>query len=189
VLPEEAGDIPVTVLAPELGQRRRDIYDAYINAFARATTDITITNSYFIPPGRMRRALARAAARGVRVRVIVPRISDVKIVQLASRALYEALLTANIAIYEWSGGVLHAKHAAVDDGWCTVGTFNFDALSIQKNLEVNVAIESTEVNAMLRRRIGRDLAQSVAVDLATFRKRGLLTRLVERICYAFRFLL
>ena len=189
VLPEEAGDCPVKVLAPELGQRRRDIYDSYVNAFARATSDITITNSYFIPPGRVRRALARATARGVIVRVIVPRLSDVKIVQLASRALYEHLLSQNIQIFEWDGGVLHAKTAAVDDHWCTVGTFNFDALSIHQNLEVNVAMESPEVTRMLRERITRDLATSVPVDLAVFRKRSWFTKLVERVCFAFRFLL
>jgi cardiolipin synthase len=189
VLPEEAGDCPVKVLAPELGQHRRDIYDSYVNAFARASNNITITNSYFIPPGRVRRALARAVARGVIVRVIVPRLSDVKIVQLASRALYEHLLSQNIQIFEWEGGVLHAKTAAVDDSWCTVGTFNFDALSIHQNLEVNVAMESPEVTRMLRERIGRDLATSRPVDLAVFKKRSWLTKLVERVCFAFRFLL
>jgi cardiolipin synthase len=185
----EAGDVSVTVLAPELSHRRRDIYDAYVNAIARAERDITITSSYFIPPRRLRSALERAATRGVRVRIIVPKHSDIKVAQLASRALYEFLLEKGVIIYEWDGGVLHAKTAAIDDAWCTVGTFNFDALSTRYNLEVNLAIESEEVTSTLRARMDQGLENLSPVSLVGFRKRGLLIRLIERLCYAFRWML
>jgi cardiolipin synthase len=189
-LPEPpVGPCIVRVLARELGHRRGDIYDSYVNAIARAARDITITNSYFIPPRRVRTALARAVERGVRVRVIVPAVSDVPATQLAGRVLYEWMLTRGIQIYEWTGGILHSKTAAIDDGWCTVGTFNFDSLSIHYNLEVNVAMESTEVTGALRERTELDLATAVAIELATFRKRSLFARLLERFCYAFRWMM
>lgn len=186
---EPGGECQVVVLASDLRAERRDIYDAYVNAIARAARDIIITNSYFIPAGRVRRALARAVSRGVRVRVLVPRNSDVKVAQLASHALYEWLLTNGVEIHEWRGGVLHSKTAVIDDDWCTVGTFNFDALSIHNNLEVNVAVWSAEINAALRRRTELDLADSVAVDLRVWRKRGLFARLLERLFYALRWAL
>jgi cardiolipin synthase A/B len=185
--PEGASE--VTVLASDLHAERRDIYDSYINAIARATRDIVITNSYFIPAGRVRRALARAVARSVRVRVLMPRDTDVKLAQLASRHLYTRLLREGIELYEWAGGVLHSKTAVVDDDWCTVGSFNFDARSIYNNLELNVAIVDREINAALRRRVESDLAESVKIDLAHWQKRSLFLRLIERIVYAFRWLL
>ncbi len=183
------GNTEVTVLASDLHAERRDIYDGYINAIARSTGDITITNSYFIPAGRVRRALARAVLRSVRVRVLMPRDTDVKLAQLASRHLYTRLLRDGVELYEWAGGVLHSKTAAVDDDWCTVGSFNFDARSIQNNLELNVAVLSREVNAALRRRVEADLAQSVKIELVTWLKRSVFIRLIERIVYAFRWLL
>jgi len=183
------GDAAVTVLASDLHAERRDIYDGYINAIARATTDIIITNSYFIPARRVRRALARAVLRSVRVRVLMPRDTDVKLAQLASRRLYERLLRDGVELYEWAGGILHSKTAVVDDDWCTVGSFNFDARSIYNNLELNVAVVSREVNAALRTRIELDLSQSVKIELGPWLKRSWFIRLIERFVYAFRWLL
>jgi cardiolipin synthase len=183
------GDTEVTVLASDLHAERRDIYDGYINAIARATRDIIITNSYFIPAGRVRRALARAVLRSVRVRVLMPRDTDVKLAQLASRHLYTRLLRDGVELYEWAGGILHSKTAVIDDHWCTVGSFNFDARSVYNNLELNVAIVSEEVNGALRKRVELDLADSVKIDLREWKKRSLFIRVVERIVYAFRWLL
>jgi len=186
---EMVGNTQLTVLASDLHAERRDIHDGYINAIARATRDIVIVNSYFIPVGRVRRALARAVLRNVRVRVMMPRDTDVKVAQLASRHLYTRLLRDGIELYEWAGGVLHSKTAAVDEDWCTVGSFNFDARSINNNLELNIAILDHEVNAALRRRIARDLTQAVRIELGPWSKRSWFIRLIERFVYAFRWLL
>jgi cardiolipin synthase len=183
------GETEVTVLASDLHAERRGIYDGYINAIARATRSIIITNSYFIPASRVRKALARAVARGVRVRVLVPRDTDVKAAQFASRHSYERLLESGVEVHEWLGGVLHSKTAVIDDTWCTVGSFNFDARSIQNNLELNVALESPEVATALRWRVEQDLAHSMAIHLASWRRRSWLERVLESFFYAFRWLL
>lgn len=187
--PQVRSDVPVMVLANDLHAERRDILDNYINAIARATRDVTITNSYFIPSHRVRRALQRAVERGVRVRVIMPRDSDVRAAQFASRALYERLLEAGIELYEWRGGVLHSKTAVVDDDWCTVGSFNFDALSLNNNLELNVAVKSRGVTHALREKIEADLLLAERVDLERFRERPLVNKSVERFFYSFRWML
>lgn len=187
--PLDDGETAVTVLASDHWEERRNIYDNYLNAIARASSEIIITNSYFIPARRVRRALARAAERGVRVRVLVPRDSDVRVTQLASRRLYERLLEDGIEIYEWRGGILHSKTALVDDSWCTVGSFNFDARSIHNNLELNIAVRDDTVNRALRTRVEFDMKDAIRVDLATFRKRGAFTKLLERFVYMFRWLL
>lgn len=187
--PMPKGNAEVTVLASDLHAERRDIYDGYINAIARATTDITITNSYFIPARRVRRALARAVLRNVRVRVVMPRDTDVKLAQLASRHLYTRLLRDGVELFEWAGGILHSKTAVIDDDWCTVGSFNFDARSIYNNLELNVAVVSREVNAALRKRVEQDIAASVKIELHAWLKRSWFIRMIERFVYAFRWLL
>jgi cardiolipin synthase len=183
------GETAVSVLASDHWEERRGIYDGYLNAIARATREIIITNSYFIPAARVRRALARAVSRGVRVRVLVPRDSDVRIAQLASRRLYERLLADGIELYEWRGGILHSKTALVDDSWCTVGSFNFDARSIHNNLELNIAVRDRAVNQALRQRVELDLKDAIRVELDSFKRRGFLTKLLERFVYMFRWLL
>ncbi|MFT3923591.1 MAG: phospholipase D-like domain-containing protein [Myxococcales bacterium] len=185
----ELGDTEVTVLANDLLAERRGIYDGYVNAIAKATRYIIICNSYFIPSSRVRKALARAVMRGVRVRVLVPRDTDVKVAQLASRHLYGRLLSSGVEVNEWRGGVLHSKTAVIDDSWCTVGSFNFDARSIHNNLELNVAMESPPVATALRTRVEMDLADSVAIDLDKWSKRSFVIRLIERFFFSLRWLL
>lgn len=187
--PLDEGETFVSVLANDHWEERRGIYDGYLNAIARASREIIITNSYFIPALRVRRALARAAQRGVRVRVLVPRDSDVRLAQLASRRLYERLLGDGIEIYEWRGGILHSKTALVDDTWCTVGSFNFDARSIHNNLELNLAVRDRTINQALRSRVEVDLKDAIKVELDSFRRRGAFTKLLERFVYMFRWLL
>lgn len=179
----------VTVLASELWSERRGIYDGYLNAIARASREVVIANSYFIPKRRVLRALARATSRGVRVRVLVPRATDVRVARLASQHLYERLLGDGVEIYEWLGGILHAKSAVVDDEWCTIGSFNFDARSIQNNLELNVAIRSRNVARALRERLDQDFAEAERVTLAAWQKRGLGERFLQWLLYLFRWAL
>lgn len=187
--PSGSGTCEVVVLSNDLFAERRHIHSSYVGAISMAARDIIISNSYFIPSGRVRRALIKAVRRGVRVRVMVPRDSDVKMAQYASRALYERLLAAGVQIYEWRGGVLHSKVAVVDDNWCTVGSFNFDALSVQNNLELNVAMLDHQVTRDLRRKLEEDLTGADLVDLGRFRERGAMQRAIERFFYFFRWLL
>ena len=186
--PPSGGDCQVNVLASDLRRERRGIRQGYLRAISGSHRDIIITNSYFIPDRLVRKALARAVARGVRVRVLMPRDSDVLLVQYAARALYGRLLKAGVELYEWSHGVLHSKTAVIDD-WCTVGSYNFDYRSFRLNLELNLAVRSANVAGDLRERVEQDLALSARVDPERWHKRGWLVRLVERTVYLFRWLL
>ena len=80
-----------------------------------------------------------AAARGVRVRLLLAGRSDVPLARLASRSLHRQLLGAGVEIHEWGHSVLHAKLAAIDDQLLLVGSFNLDPFSLV-NLEVLVEV-------------------------------------------------
>ena len=63
-----------------------------------AVSDIAISTPYFLPDRALRRSLARAARRGVEVRVVVPgALTDQRLVRLASRRLYGELLESGCA--------------------------------------------------------------------------------------------
>ncbi len=104
--------------------------------------EITLSFAYFVPLGRVLRELLRARKRGVRVRVIVPGQSDVKVVQWATRHFYEYLLKRGVRIYERTDRMLHSKVMVVDGRWSVIGSCNFDARSLRLNLEFFAAIHS-----------------------------------------------
>jgi len=173
-----------------LGQRflptQREISRAYLHYLRRAERRIFIANSYFVPDRRVLRALARAARRGVDVRIIVPGQSDVDIVRHASRAVWGRLLRAGVRIFEWDESVLHAKTAVVDGLWSTIGTFNFDYMSLRMNLEVNVSVLDARFAGRLEASFLEDLELCREVSLVAFRFRPLGQRLLEYLAYRLR---
>ncbi len=176
----------VRVLGQHFLRTQRQISRAYLHYLRRAQRRIFIANSYFVPDGRILRALARAARRGVDVRIIVPGQSDVDIVRHASRAVWGRLLRAGVRVFEWDESVLHAKSAVVDSKWSTTGTFNFDYLSLRVNLEVNISVLDARFAGALEASFLKDFDLCREVLLADFRYRPLGQRLLEFVAYRLR---
>jgi cardiolipin synthase len=145
-----------------------------------AVGQIDISTPYFLPDRALRRALVRAANRGVRVRVIVPgRITDQRFVRLASRRLYRELLAAGVGIHEYRPAMTHVKAMMVDDTWALIGTTNVDNRSFEHNDEVNVAFRDRDVTARLRRDFESDLAASDEVTQERWEARPFAEKLVS----------
>jgi cardiolipin synthase len=119
---------------------RRDIERAYLAALRMAREEIVIATAYFFPGARFRRALLNAAARGVKVTLLVQARVEFRLLHHASRALYGPLLAAGVAIQEYHRSFLHAKVAVVDDQWATVGSSNIDPYSFLMAREANVFV-------------------------------------------------
>jgi cardiolipin synthase len=82
---EAAGPVDALVIRSspaDRATRSRVVFQMLIEG---ATTSVDIATPYFLPDRALRRSLVAAAARGVRVRVIVPgRVTDQRLVRLAS---------------------------------------------------------------------------------------------------------
>ncbi len=155
------------------------MYTMFLLAMSSARRSIYITNPYFLPDTRMTRALTEAAGRGVRVVVLLPGAIDNNIVRQASRSQFGTLLEAGIEIYEYQAGLLHAKTMTVDGIWATIGSTNLDTRSFALNDEVNAVVYHDEVVGQLERILVDDLRYSRKVELAAWRGRGFVDRLLE----------
>jgi len=156
-----AGDVQLLLSGPgrTQSQLRRALY-----ADLRQAARIDILGAYFVPTGRIRRALRRRA-RGGALRVLTAGRSDVPLAQLASRSLYPMLLRAGAEIWEYQPQVMHAKALLVDDViW--VGSANLDARSLQLNFELMLRIREPELAAQLRTRFEADLVHAARVQPA-----------------------
>lgn len=115
-----------------------------------AKSHITIMSSYFLPGKAIRRHMALAVKRGVKVRVIAAGRSDVKISKNAERWLYDWLLRKGIELYEYEETVLHAKLAVCDDEWFTLGSYNLNNISAHASIELNLDVENPGFTKKLR---------------------------------------
>jgi cardiolipin synthase A/B len=164
------------------GQGRKSaIVSAYEAAIQSATRRIWITQAYFAPARGFVNKLRKAARRGVDVRIIVPGITDSPIVRHASRSWYGKLLKKQVKIYESTNALLHAKTAVVDGVWSTVGTSNLDYRSSLHNDEINAVILGRRFGALMEVQFTKDLESSRAIDLATWRQRPFVDKLIERL--------
>lgn len=138
----------VAFIARDNFMNRRAIEKAYLVAIGRARREILLANPYFMPGRKLRRALVRAARRGVDVRLLIGRKEFVTL-DYAVRYLYRTLLTAGVRIAEYEKTMLHAKVAVVDSTWATIGSSNLDALSLVLNNEANVVlVEHAEIGVL-----------------------------------------
>jgi cardiolipin synthase len=167
-------------------KNRSLIRRAYLHALRRAKRTIYITNAYFIPDLGILGAIRKARERGVNVQIMVPGDSDVRIVWYASRALYHRLLSWGVKIFEWKK-MLHAKTAVIDGLWSTIGSCNIDHRSFRNNLEANVLFIDEEFGKEMEEMFFQDREQCTEITLELFEKRPYWRRVMEQICYFFRY--
>jgi cardiolipin synthase len=143
-------------------RQRRSIERVYMEAIQRAQRRIDLVTPYFYPDRHFRVALANAAARGVKVRLLLQGKIDYRIAGVAARVLYDELLAKGVQIFEYTPAYLHAKMAVVDDDWATLGSSNIDPLSLLLNLEANVVV----CDAPFTQRVAEELEIAMAASSA-----------------------
>ena len=159
----------------------------YLLSIASAERSVRIANSYFVPDSMAVRSLVEAQRRGVRVEIIVPgRHIDQKLVRRASRALWEPLLEAGIAIYEYQPTMYHVKMTVVDEVWTSVGSTNFDNRSFRLNDEANLNVFDAGFADAQARMFEQDKARARQITLEEWRGRPWRERTVERLASLLR---
>ena len=141
-------------------RQRRTIEVSYIEAIRHARERVDVVCPYFYPGRAFRRALRKAAHRGVKVRLLLQGKVDYRLAALAAQVLYDELQAQGVRIYEYTPAFLHAKVALVDSDWATVGSSNIDPLSLLVNLEANVIVRDSAFVEELGREIDLALAAS-----------------------------
>ena len=180
---ERADGTLIQVLESNVRREQRAIQKALHLMLVRAVERVVLTSPYFVPPPRLVRDLVDAAERGVEVRVLTAGVSDVPAVTMASRHLYGRLLKAGVRVFEMQERTLHAKTAAVDGLFASVGSFNLDYISYRRNLEVTVAILDEAAASAVETRFEEDLALSDEVLLDAWRQRGRWERFRDWVAY------
>ena len=158
--PPAAGGQRAALVIRDNVAHRRDIENAYLAQIEGARVEIIIACAYFFPGRRFRHALAQAAARGVRVRLLLQGKIEYPFVHYASRGLYGSLLDAGIEIYEYNAALLHAKVALFDRRVACVGSSNIDPFSLLLAREAAVFVDDVSFSAELR----ESLEQAMGMD-------------------------
>ena len=165
-------------------RHRDDIEEAYLDAIENARNEILIANAYFFPGLGFRRALVAAAARGVKVTVLLQGRVEYRWLHHATRALYGSLLAGGVEIVEYHKSFMHAKVAVIDDDWATVGSSNIDPFSFMLSREANIIVRDASFSAQMRHSLVAAIQDgAVPIDLREWKQRPLLERLMAWLAY------
>jgi cardiolipin synthase len=179
------GDAAVNIISGGPRQRRFYIREAFQVNIASAAEEILIATPYFVPGPRIIRSMLRAVRRGVRVRLLLPAHSDVRIVLLLGRSSYATLLKGGVEIYELEREILHAKVMLIDAERTVIGSANLDQRSFHRNLEINCMVDNVKFGGQIRELLLEEIEGSRPVELDVHERRGLLIRIMERVVSLF----
>lgn len=148
----------------------KEVLNCLLAAVRRSDTRVWLATPYFLPAWRIRRALQRAARRGVDVRLLLcgQRIDHPQ-VRYAGQRYYSRLLKAGVRIYEYQPRFLHLKTALVDD-WVSLGSCNFDHWTLHWNLEANQQVVDAGLVEEVAQGFEADFEQSKEWTLAQWRE-------------------
>ncbi len=116
------------------------MYEEMINS---SKEYVYVTSPYMILDYNMLSNFMTAAKLGVDVRIVLPAISDNKLVHMLTRSFYQPLIEAGVRIFEYTPGFIHSKQFVSDDEKAIIGTINLDYRSLVHHIENAVWLYKT----------------------------------------------
>lgn len=168
----EMGDAAIQIASNGPDSDLPTILFSIIKAISLAEEEILLTTPYYIPETSLQDAIVIAALSGIKVKLLVPKQGDSKLVNIATQSYFEELLEAGVQIFLYEKGFVHAKTFVTDRKLASVGTANLDLRSFDLNFEVNALVYDHEFAKELAESFDRDLLESQEILCEEWSKRG-----------------
>ncbi|RJF97686.1 cardiolipin synthase ClsB [Noviherbaspirillum saxi] len=163
---EDGAAMAALVLRDNL-RNRRTIQRTYLKALGNAHHRAVLANPYFAPGRKLRDGLAAAARRGVDVTLLIG-VGQFRIQDAVAHSFYPKLLKSGVRVVEYRKTQLHGKVAVIDDDWATVGSSNWDGLSLFVNHEANVVVREPKFAHALRVHIENAIDEGVTIRMEDY---------------------
>ena len=156
--PAAPGPIHAQLLASGPDSPWEAIHRLHVGAIHAASQRVWLATPYFVPGEAAMMALTSAALGGLDVRLLVPKMSDSRLVTYCVRSFFDELLAAGVKVYEYGPRMLHSKAMLVDDHIALIGSANFDHRSFRLNFEASILFDDKAVATQLEQQIEREFA-------------------------------
>ena len=162
-----------------------NILYSLLTGMALAQKEMLITTPYFVPNLSFLDTLKIAVLSGKKVKLLVPKTYDSKIIELTTQSFFDALLDAGVEIFQYKKGFVHAKTIVYDREVSVVGTANLDNRSFDLNFEVNATVYDADFSQKLAKEFEKDLQDSEKIDPETWKNRPFFRKLLGKILNLF----
>jgi len=147
-------------------------------ALLKARERVILFSPYYFPDRKFLKALWTARKRGVRIDLLIPFRTDVRIATYATYGLFELLKKRGVHVHLLKT-MMHGKGVIMDDEWAMVGTSNLDKTSFYDNYEANIKIHDKKFVRKLKTTVLGWMKDSTALENMSWEKRGRWHRVKE----------
>lgn len=176
----EEGDLKMLCLASGPSDTRETCALFYLTAINSAQKRIWISSPYFVPDQQIFSALALAVLRGVDVRIMVPRTTDLPLTNFSHLGILGETEKSGVNVYAYEKGFNHQKVMLVDDQYSYIGSANFDNRSFRLNFEITMVVDDKDFAVKTEAMLEKDFEYSPLVPPDTFRESNFFRRLIAR---------
>lgn len=173
-------DVPSTLQTPTRNK--------FINLINSAKKNITITSPYFLPGLLFRKALKNALKRGIKIKLIIPRNSDVALFDILRNRYLGKYYKDGIEIIEYITNNIHAKLMLVDDDEFVLGSSNFDYRSFWFMYEINICGKHPEIIEQIKKYFETTEKESELFRYSKWENRNLWIKIIELLLLPIRHL-
>ena len=154
------------------------LYTTLISILHEARARVWIMTPYFVPDKELLHAIRVAVARGVHVRIIVPKRSNHEITDTCAHSYFPELFQYGVELLRYQFGVCHGKLVLADSDLVLAGSSNLDYRSFYLNFETDILVR----DRMLAQNIG-DLFNQVSEGCLSLTAKDAANRPVVRLLF------
>ncbi len=154
VIPQPSAENLLQIVASGPSENNAPFYTTLISILHEARERVWIMTPYFVPDKELLHGLRVAVARGVQVRIIVPKHSNHEITDTCAHSYFSELHQYGVELLRYEYGVCHGKLVLADADLVLAGSSNMDYRSFYLNFETDLLLRD------------RALAQNIS-DLLT----------------------
>lgn len=158
----------------------------FIRRINKSQHRVWFITPYFIPKRSVIKALGKAAGRGVDVRLLISRKSDVWLFQTLQTFYYPYLIKAGVKVFQYTDTVLHAKNYIIDD-WMTIGSTNLNHRSMLHDMEVDMVIQDVRNKQLIADNFLASSEKQPLITMDALLARPWKQKLLTRLFFIFRY--
>lgn len=157
----------------------------YKELIDNAKKEICIETPYFVPSFIIRKAIYRAIRRGVKIRILLPYVGDVKIMDIVRNRYIDNLYRKKAKIYFYTPKISHAKLLIIDNRFFLLGSSNLDYRSFMHQYEINVFGKDKKIICSLKKFFESGIENSVKFNYTLFKSRFSFIKVLEKLLKKF----
>lgn len=161
----------------------------FIRSIKKAKKSIIIETPYFLPGFLLRKALSDASKKGVEIKVIIPKHSDVGLVDILRNKYIGPLHKNGLQFMYFRTHNLHAKTLLIDKEIFAIGSSNFDYRSFRYMYEILLTGMNQQITSQLKSHLEKTIENCESFDFQKWKRRPLINKIFEWILLPFRHLL